>query len=205
MRIFSYVVEHDLGFAPNPFFGVCSLAACKPQIRRTAAVGDIIIGTGAALPKLTGHLIYWMKVDTITDFNNYWADPRFRSKRPDMLAPGKMLRYGDNIYHKEAGDADFRQEDSFHSEMGGGLSVGNRTRDTGTTDRVLLGCKFDYFGEDGPMIPAGFANFVKAGPGHKCNFTDQEVAAINLWLQSLGSRGYRGRPSHWQFLKPEPA
>ncbi|WP_202913488.1 hypothetical protein [Acuticoccus sediminis] len=25
MRLFSYVVEHDQGFAPNPFYGVCTL------------------------------------------------------------------------------------------------------------------------------------------------------------------------------------
>jgi hypothetical protein len=205
MRIFSYVVEHDLGFAPNPFFGVCSLAACKPQIRRTAAVGDIVIGTGAALPNLAGHLIYWMKVEAINDFNGYWADPRYRAKRPDMFAPGKMLRYGDNIYHKEAGDTDYRQEDSFHSEMGGGLSMGNRARDTGTTDLVLLARQFDYFGEDAPRIPDQLSDFVKAGPGHKCRFAPDRIAAMLLWLQSLGGRGYRGRPSHWQFLKEGPA
>lgn len=205
MRIFSYVVEHDLGFAPNPFFGTCSLAACKPQIRRTAAAGDIIMGTGAALPQLAGHLIYWMRVSAVTDFNGYWADPRFRAKRPDMRAPGKMLRYGDNVYHKEEGDADYRQEDSFHSMMGGGLSIGNRTRDTGTTARVLIGDRFDYFGEDAPPIPHHLSDFVKAGPGHKCRFKPDRVAAMYLWLQSLGGRGYRGRPSHWQFLKEESA
>ena len=36
MTLFSYVIEHDLGFAPNPFHGVCTLACCKPQIRKIA-------------------------------------------------------------------------------------------------------------------------------------------------------------------------
>ena len=35
--LFSYVVATDSGFAPNPFFGLCTLACCKPAIRR--AVG----------------------------------------------------------------------------------------------------------------------------------------------------------------------
>lgn len=69
MNVFTYVVEHDLGFAPNPFHGVCTLACCKPRIRRKAERGDIVLGTGAALPQLRGHLTYWMQVDEITTFD----------------------------------------------------------------------------------------------------------------------------------------
>ncbi len=29
MKIFSYVVDHDNGFSPNPYYGVCTLAHCK--------------------------------------------------------------------------------------------------------------------------------------------------------------------------------
>lgn len=60
MRLFSYVVRFDSGFAPNPFYGYCTLATCKPPIRRTALVGDWIIGTGSASQevKLGGHLVY---------------------------------------------------------------------------------------------------------------------------------------------------
>jgi Nucleotide modification associated domain 2 len=38
--VFSYVVTHDKGFAPNPYFGFLTLATCKPQIRKSARVGD---------------------------------------------------------------------------------------------------------------------------------------------------------------------
>lgn len=27
--LFSYIVDHDLGFAPNPFGGYCTLVRCK--------------------------------------------------------------------------------------------------------------------------------------------------------------------------------
>lgn len=40
MKLFSYVVAREYGFAPNPFFGWCTLATCKPKIRVTAEVGD---------------------------------------------------------------------------------------------------------------------------------------------------------------------
>jgi hypothetical protein len=38
--IFVYVVKHDGGFAPNPFHGFCTLACCKPKIRKGAKEGD---------------------------------------------------------------------------------------------------------------------------------------------------------------------
>lgn len=44
MRVFTYVLDHDTGFAPNPFHGWCTLAGCKPVIRRTARIDDWIVG-----------------------------------------------------------------------------------------------------------------------------------------------------------------
>ncbi len=44
--IHSYIVRYDSGFAPNPFYGFCTLATCKPDIRKHAQVGDWIVGTG---------------------------------------------------------------------------------------------------------------------------------------------------------------
>ena len=45
-HLFVYVIARDFGFAPNPFHGVCTLATCKPGIRRSAKVGDWILGVG---------------------------------------------------------------------------------------------------------------------------------------------------------------
>src|SRR4051794_22002633 len=100
MTVFTYVVEHDLGFAPNPFHGFCSLACCKPRIREKARLGDYILGTGAVKPKLRGYLTYWMQVDEIVPFDEYWIDKRFRRKKPAMGGT-TFLRYGDNIYHRD--------------------------------------------------------------------------------------------------------
>lgn len=132
MTLFSYVIEHDLGFAPNPFHGVCTLACCKPQIRKIAKVGDYILGTGAVDPKLAGHLCYWMRVDEVIGFDDYWQDRRFRRKKA-VMSGSTVLRYGDNIYHRDGGE-EFLQEDSFHSLEDGSLSLGDLHRDTGTTD-----------------------------------------------------------------------
>jgi len=41
--LYSYVVRYDSGFAPNPFGGYCTLATCKPEIRKTAQLGDWLV------------------------------------------------------------------------------------------------------------------------------------------------------------------
>lgn len=198
MTLFSYVIEHDLGFAPNPFHSACTLACCKPLIRKRAKLGDYILGTGAAAPKLRGYLTYWMRIDEILTFDQYWNDRRFRRKKPHMSAT-TYLRYGDNIYHRDGGNA-FKQEDSFHSMEDGRVSFGDLRRDTGITDKVLVGHEFAYWGRAGIKVPAHLMFLLKKGPGHRCRFTDEQVAAVIAWLGTLPERGYIDEPAHWQFL-----
>jgi hypothetical protein len=199
MTIFCYVIEHDLGFAPNPFHGVCTLACCKPRIRRRAKLGDYILGMGAVKPKLQGHLTFWMRVDEIKTFDEYWRDPRFRRKRP-VLTGTTYLRYGDNIYHRNGGEV-FHQEDSFHSLEDGSLSSGDLRRDTGTTEKVLIGREFAYWGRAGTKLPDQLKCFVISRPGHKANFSEEENARFMAWLAGHPERGYLGEPAHWQFLE----
>lgn len=56
--LFSYVVDHDHGFAPNPYGGYCTLVHCKfggergrQNIVEMAKVGDWIVGTGGRSKK----------------------------------------------------------------------------------------------------------------------------------------------------------
>ncbi len=75
------VVEHDYGFAPNPFWGVCTLGFCKPLIRKAVSQGDILIGTGSSADDNIGRLVYWMKVGGIYHFDDYWNDPAFSDEK----------------------------------------------------------------------------------------------------------------------------
>lgn len=194
-RIYSYVVQHDQGFAPNPFWGVCTLANCKPQIRKHAKVGDIILGTGSADIKASGHLVYWMRVGEIVVFDEYWSNLRFARKKPNMR--GSMMHcYGDNIY-STGRDGTFQQLDSFHSEEGGVLSAANRERDTGTTEKVLISAEFAYYGKSALPIPGPLRFVVKKGPGHKCQFADDQQSALEGWLETLPERGYVDEPGRW--------
>ena len=55
-RVYMYVVDRDFGFAPNPFHGVCTLATCKPAIRKGARVGDWVIGMGGSRSQCDGKM-----------------------------------------------------------------------------------------------------------------------------------------------------
>src|SRR3990170_4893887 len=92
-KLFSYVVEHDRGHAPNPYFGVCTLCRCKfressdkpRNLVETAEPGDWVIVTGGAnLKRSAGHgtLIYAMRVDRRLTRQQYFLNSRFSRKKP---------------------------------------------------------------------------------------------------------------------------
>lgn len=195
----SYVVARDYGFAPNPFHGVCTLATCKPVVRRIAKVGDWIVGTGAARHGLAGRLVFVMQVSEALSFDEYWRDPRFLAKRPVLNASTKV-RYGDNIYHRSKPAGPWIQVSSHHSLASGKANVANIKHDT-QTNRVLIGGRFTYWGGSGPMIPAVFRRNglrnVCATRGHKNNFTGAFVEALLDWYVSLNVIGYAGQPAEW--------
>ena len=72
-HFFMYVVKVDSGFAPNPVGGLCTLACCKPTIRKTANVGDWIIGT---TPSPDSGKVIYESVDLIA----FWFDVEINGK-----------------------------------------------------------------------------------------------------------------------------
>lgn len=147
MRVFSYVVAVDSGFAPNPFRGACTPACCKPVIRRRAEPGDLIVG----LSPRSERGVYAMQVARSVGFDDYWRDPIGIEKRPRLDAPRAVDRRGDNIY-EPLGDGDFRQLPSGHSAEHGGEHHAHERRDLGGR-RVLIGTSFCDFGGHGPPLP----------------------------------------------------
>ncbi|WP_220137954.1 hypothetical protein [Myxococcus llanfairpwllgwyngyllgogerychwyrndrobwllllantysiliogogogochensis] len=196
MRLYSYVVARDFGFAPNPFFGFCTLATCKPKIRKRASVGDWVIGTGAASTyKYRGRLIYAMQVSEVLDFDKYWNDSRFLVKRPNLTGSLKVM-YGDNIYHREG--ERWVQADSHHSLPGGRVNDANLVPDTGV-DRLLVATKFVYWGRSAPELPKRFRSFGKdkddicAGRYNRVFEGDLPVA-FSAWLERENRWGIQGDP-----------
>jgi hypothetical protein len=195
MRLHSYVVNHDIGFAPNPFHGFCTLATCKPQIRRVANVGDWVMGTGAAKNRRSGFLVYAMRVTETLSFDEYWNDLRFERKRPNLHGSNRV-RFGDNVYHRDR-TGNWIQEDSRHSRADGSLELAHLARDTGITEQVLVSDDFVYFGSDGPPVPPHLREFnIIAGRGHRNHFDEDEIRQTLQWFDAL-PRGPIGTPFDW--------
>lgn len=198
MRLFSYVVARDYGFAPNPFWGVCTLATCKPNIRRSASIEDWIVGTGSSSQKRKGFLVYIMRVTETMTFNEYWKNKQFQQKKPNLRGSKKQA-FGDNIYFKdEAGQ--WHQEDSHHSYEDGTPNRHNISRDT-QADRILLSTDYAYWGGFGPEIPQKFRNYkgydICGSRGHKNQFSENMVNDFVAWFRSLNKKGYLDEPLDW--------
>lgn len=217
MHLFSYVVRYDIGFAPNPFHGWCSLATCHQDFRGRVAVGDWVVGTGSAEKSLDGRLVYAMLVDEVVTFDDYWHDKRFAAKRP--VRRGSMRqRYGDNIYHRDdAGN--WVQADSRHSQGDGTPNAAHIAKDT-KADAVLLARDYVYYGRSAVDIPARFRSW--PGPawtgtrfdpdrqanydlcmrysGFRRHFPDGFKEAVVDWLRDLIAEDEvpnRGDPADW--------
>lgn len=103
IRLFSYVVEHDHGFAPNPCDHLCTLAKCKhgytgwKNITELAAKGDWIAGTGGKNSKKSaghGNLIYAMRVDqkmTLAEYCLMYSDRRIDAGKEKVEADREVL------------------------------------------------------------------------------------------------------------------
>ena len=158
MKYFAYVVKRDFGFAPNPFHGVCTLATCKPMIRKQAKIDDWVFGLGSNELKCRGRLIYAMQVSEKMTYDKYWEDERFSSKKP--VVHGSAVRmHGDNIYHKDK-HGSWHQEDSQHSNEEGKVHRKNLEQDT-QSNNVLVSRHFYYFGREHIPLPPNFKNCVK--------------------------------------------
>jgi len=87
VTLYSYAVEHDNGYAPNPYFGVCTLFRC--EFRKSAA--------GGASERSAGHrkLVYAMRVDEKLTREEYYKARRFAQKKPVQGGKYEQTR-GDN-------------------------------------------------------------------------------------------------------------
>ncbi|MFW1955175.1 hypothetical protein ACG91D_06220 [Acinetobacter guillouiae] len=196
MRIYSYVVARDYGFAPNPFHGYCTLATCRPDLRNCAKVGDWLIGTGSASRNDITRLIYAMKVEEILSFEDYYKDDRFQDKKPDLTKSAKF-NYGDNIYTKDE-NMEWVALDSHHYREGGNGNRDNITKDT-SGPKVLISKTFIYLGDNSVEIPEDLHFIIKDRQGTRSRFTDDELNRIESWLIEIMQEGtgLRGLPNNW--------
>ena len=193
MRLFSYKLLHDTGFAPNPFHGLCTLATCKPGMRLTKQVGDWIAGfTSTGLngdPVGSERLIYLMQVSEKLGLAEYHRTRAYKAKIPRPGAGRCVDRAGDNIYYLEAGQ--------IHQVENPNHSLEDMEKDTGG-EFVLIGKRFYYFGSKPLMVPAGVRPSVpraQSAQGVRTHDTARAEAFI-AFVEKQGS-GVHAPPHHW--------
>ena len=204
MRLFSYKMTHDTGFAPNPFHEILTLATCKPGIRKTKRKGDWIAGFSSnALTSLAGDnginidpdaLIYLGKVSKRITMADYYKE--YKAKIPRANMDSLIARAGDNIYKPLCKSpknlSDFEQivnDNHGHDEKNHDLSCGN----------VLIFDEFYYLGRKGKTIPVDIEISKPAGPtpyGYKT--TDENIISKFIgWIKSEFDPGLNGMPCIW--------
>lgn len=193
MKGYSYVAPREFGFAPNPFWGYCTLATCKPRIRQGAVIGDWIIVLGSKQNNLKGHLICLMRVDEKLSYSAYWNDPRFQTKKPIMN--GSLVQmHGDNIYHKS--NATWIQAHSHHSLEDGKVNIRNLRRDT-QSDNVIVSSCYYYFGENCIKIPKNIFRHLHVQLGEK-KIGKDHVKDLVEYVSGQYSTGRHGNPSEFE-------
>jgi hypothetical protein len=181
VKLYSYVVEHDTGYAPNPYFDFCTLCRCKyrksaaghKNIIELAEVGDWVISTGGASKRSArpGKLVYAMLVTEKLTREEYFSDSRFAQKKPVNTSTSTYeLNRGDN----ERPNKVFEKREQF----------------------VLVSRHFFYFGNNAIDIPAKFRRrgFEKKGPGFRCPSDSADVCRFVDWLEKERKPGKHGEP-----------
>jgi hypothetical protein len=162
--LFSYVVDHDYGFAPNTYGGFCTLAKCKygstkRNIVELAEVGDWIAGTGGMdLRKSAGHgkLIYAMRVD-------------------EKITLAEYCQAHDG--HRIDAKHDIEENDRFALISNHFFYFGRNAIDISD----FPGTNLDH-------------PFEKRGPMHRCDFTEEFVLEFTKWINGTYKVGIHGPP-----------
>lgn len=149
MNIYAYKVPVDDGAAPNPYGGVCTLAICKPNLRKIAQKDDWIIGLNSG-----NKLIYTMKgtqVLSMKDYDNFTKE-KLNIKIPDIQNRDIEKQMGDSVYDFSSEDITLRK--SVHSRCTKKMDLAGKN--------VLLSYCFYYFGSEVKTLPVEFNDVVNS-------------------------------------------
>lgn len=195
IRLFSYKMVNDSGFAPNPFHELLTLANCKPCIRKSKKVGDWIAGYTSQ--RLNGdivddeRLIYLMKVTSKIDYEEYWCNPKYKSKIPDLSSESIENKAGDNIYKPDG--------------MSGFVQIANKNHREKDIKRdlsgqfILISNCFYYFGYSAIYIPVDIRPSIPKGQSaHGSRTWDSSKAGKFIdYIQKNYQKGIIGMPHKW--------
>lgn len=177
MNLYTYCVRVDNGSAPNPFWGLCTLAICKPVIRRTAKKGDWVVGTGSSKFGFENQVVYAMEVSDVMTLQEYdrYCQEELPVKIPDINSSDTRRKLGDCIYAYEEGR--MQQRAGVHDED-------NVARDLGGQN-VLISKHFFYFGRKPVALPDYLKPIVRNGQGHRSSANAPYLNEFLDWIYGL--------------------
>ena len=175
--LYTYCISSDSGFAPNPYHGICTLATCKPVVRRTASVGDWIAAFGSTnspIGDISLKIVMIMRVTdkmTMKDYDVHCSS-ELPQKIPTIDSPNYINRVGDCIYDYSRG-SEPKQRKSLHSEkhMAADLSG----------ECVLLSDHFWYFGDRPIDVPKHMLP-IEHRRGHKSKSNAPYLKDFEAWV-----------------------
>lgn len=174
-RLYVYKLTSDTGAAPCVCDGLLSLAICKPRIRASARVGDLLFGFAANSLHADNRLIYMARVTEALPDGAYYVEDRFRA-RPDCIYQRQgraFVRRGDARYH-------LRPHDLEH-DLGPAPAY--------PLARVLVSSDFRYFGAGGTagyklVAPRLKKTIESLTQGHRVNHgAELRDELLRLWEQ----------------------
>ncbi len=190
--LFSYVIPHDGGSAPNPYHGICTLVICKPVIRRIAKTGDWVVGLGtknSPIGDISGQVVYAMRITKITSMQEYdtFCKENYPGKIPDWDSGDYTKRIGDCIYDfsNSSNPSNPKIRKAVHTEKNMKTDLGGQC--------ALLSTEFYYFGNNPKPLPNNLKGIIKQGQGHRSTSNDEYVDDFIEWIRKQ-KKGKNGEP-----------
>jgi hypothetical protein len=181
MTLFSYTIPIDDGAAPNPFRGLCTLAICKPGIRRVAKIGDWVARLGstrAPSGDLSGRLVYAMRIEDVLTLEEY--DRRAPIDWPDRIPKLNSLDLTDRL-----GDCIYDYSSRVPRQRAGVHGVANQDTDLSGLN-VLVSRDFYYFGRSAIPLPEDLLPICHQTQGHRSRSNDPYMTRFVSWIRGLG-------------------
>jgi len=181
MKLYTYTLRYDDGAAPNPFWGICTLAVRKPTIRLAAEIGDWIVGLGATktpIGDITDHVVYAMRVTSKMTLEEYdqFCKTFVPKKKPDWRNIDYRMRVGDCIYNYSAhGKPNMRT--SIHKEE-------NQEKDLSGL-YALASKQFYYFGNEPEKLPDDLRPIMHTGAGYTSDANQPYAELFVNWIELL--------------------
>jgi hypothetical protein len=173
--IWRYVLATDAGMAPCIDNGILTLTCCKPRIRRSAQLGDWVIGFEPK--RLGGKVAYAGQVSRVLSLGDY-----------EVEHPGRA----DAIYRLDS--ASNREASFIVLAPGYHNDVGIRTRDLNGLNALIFS-PFWYWGRAAVTPPGEIGDLAHPFVGEsRMNSSPEKIKVLKDWLRSTGPSGIRGEP-----------